>query len=442
MNGEDTLLLGIHVGTAIASLITVALVAAAHIGLKWWSRRRTRRAASQPSITQWLTNALQWLVAPVALLLWIFGLHYALSALLSDLSYPVLARYGLPALNGLRGVGALLAVMWLLARVGRGVESALGALAARTEGRVDDFLLPIVGTGIRLILPLLAVIMGAPLLAVPERLQELFSNGVSMVLIGAFGYVLYRLVNAACELVLSRHRIDVKDNREARGIYTQVTVLRKAAIVIIVVFAFASMLMVFDSVRQVGTTILASAGVAGIVVGFAAQRSIATLLAGFQIAMTQPIRLDDVVIVEGEWGRIEEITLTYVVVGIWDQRRLVVPITYFLDKPFQNWTRTSAELLAYVYLQLDYRVPLQRVREKFSGILKSSPHWDGRVNRVQVTDTSEHAVQVRLLASAADASHAWDLRCAVREQMLTFLQQEYPESLPRLRLEQERSAAA
>ena len=160
------------------------------------------------------------------------------------------------------------------------------------------------------------------------------------------------------------------------------------------------MLMVFDSVRQVGTTILASAGVAGIVVGFAAQRSIATLLAGFQIALTQPIRIDDVVIVENEWGRIEEITLTYVVVNIWDLRRLVVPITYFLDKPFQNWTRTSADLLAYVYLYVDYRVPLDRVREKLTSILEASPLWDHKVNNLQVTDTTEHAVQIRALASA------------------------------------------
>jgi small-conductance mechanosensitive channel len=202
------------------------------------------------------------------------------------------------------------------------------------------------------------------------------------------------------------------------------------------------MLMVFDSVRQVGTTILASAGVAGIVVGFAAQRSIATLLAGFQIALTQPIRLDDVVIVEGEWGRIEEITLTYVVVNIWDLRRLVVPITYFLDKPFQNWTRQSADLLAYVYLYVDYRVPLERIREKFTSVLEGSPQWDHKVNNVQVTDVTEHAVQIRLLASAADASKAWDLRCHVREEMLVFLQREYPDSLPRLRLAPQQATAA
>jgi small-conductance mechanosensitive channel len=437
MTGDEPLFLGIRQGTLLASLAIVVLVAMAHLGLKWWTKRRSRRSSGGEPAAHWVSTTLLQVVAPIALLLWIFGLHYALSTLLAELPYPAVTRHGLPLLDGLRGVSALLALVWLLSRIGRGLEAMLGGIATRTGGHVDDFLLPIVGLGLRLMLPLLAIILGAPLLAIPEGMQELFRHVVSMVLIGAFAYVLYRLVDAACNLVLSRHRLDVEDNREARGIYTQVTVLRKVAVAVIVVFAFASMLMVFDSVRQVGTTILASAGVAGIVVGFAAQRSIATLLAGFQIAMTQPIRLDDVVIVENEWGRIEEITLTYVVVNIWDLRRLVVPITYFLEKPFQNWTRTSADLLAYVYLYVDYRVPLDKLRGKLTSILEASPLWDRKVNNLQVTDTTEHAVQIRALASASDASKAWDLRCDVREQLLTFLQQEYPESLPRMRLMQE-----
>ncbi len=450
MNGEEELLLGITTGTLGASLLTVVLVGAAHLGLKWWVRRRYRHAAAMAdgdagrdaTIRHWVMRTLMKVVGPIALLLWVYGLHYALTSLLAELPYPTVKHYSLAILDGLRGIGALLALMWLLSRIGRGIEDALKNLTGRIEGHVDDLLLPIVGTGIRLILPLLAIILGAPMLDVPQRMQALFSNVVSMVLIGAFSYILYRLVDAACELILSRYRLDVADNREARGIYTQVTVLRKAALAVIGLIAFASMLMVFDSVRQVGTTILASAGVAGIVVGFAAQRSLATLLAGFQIALTQPIRLDDVVIVEGEWGRIEEITLTYVVINIWDLRRLIVPITYFLDKPFQNWTRSSADLLAYVYLYVDYRVPLERVREKFTRLLEGSPQWDHKVNSVQVTDITEHSVQIRLLASASDASRAWDLRCNVREKMLAFLQQEYPQSLPQVRLLQQMDTAA
>ena len=170
-------------------------------------------------------------------------------------------------------------------------------------------------------------------------------------------FILFQIVDAAAAFVLRQHRLDVSDNLRARAIYTQVVVLKKVAIATIGVFTLASMLMVFDSVRQFGASILASAGIAGIVVGFAAQRSIAALLAGFQIAITQPIRVDDVVIVENEWGRIEEMTLTYVVVRIWDLRRLVVPISYFIEQPFQNWTRTSADILGTVFLYVDYTVP-------------------------------------------------------------------------------------
>ena len=188
--------------------------------------------------------------------------------------------------------------------------------------------------------------------------------------------------------------------------------LKKIAVGVIAVFAIASMLMVFQSVRQLGTAMIASAGVAGIVIGFAAQKSLGTPLAGFQIAMTQPIRIDDVVIVEGEWGRIEEITLTYVVVAIWDLRRLVVPITYFIEKPFQNWTRTSADILGTVFLQVDYGVPVDAVRQELTRILEASPNWDRKVNVLQVTDAKERTLELRALASSSDASKSWD--CAAR----------------------------
>src|SRR5688572_32095941 len=169
--------------------------------------------------------------------------------------------------------------------------------------------------------------------------------------------------------------------------------LKKIAVGIIALFAIASMLMVFQPVRQLGTAMIASAGVAGIVIGFAAQKSLATLLAGFQIALTQPIRIDDVVIVEGEWGRIEEITLTYVVVRLWDLRRLVVPITYFIEQPFQNWTRTSADIVGTVFLYVDSTVPVDSLRGELTRVLKASRFWDGKVSVLQVTDAKEHTLE-------------------------------------------------
>ena len=180
---------------------------------------------------------------------------------------------------------------------------------------------------------------------------------------------------------------------------------------------------------------LASAGIAGIVLGFAAQRGIATVLAGIQIAISQPIRVDDVVIIEGEWGKIEEINLTYVVVKIWDLRRLVVPVTYFLDKPFQNWTRVSADILGTVELHLDYSVPVDAVRQEFKRLVDASPLWDGKVCGVQVTGSTETTMTLRPLMSAKNASDAWDLRCHVREKLIEFLQKNYPGCLPRVRAE-------
>jgi small-conductance mechanosensitive channel len=291
------------------------------------------------------------------------------------------------------------------------------------------------------LLPLFGLILGVQTLPIPPDWQSVLGTVLSLVLIAATSFLLYLLVEAAESLVLNRYRLDVKDNLEARAVYTQITVLRKIAVTVIAILTIGSMLMVFESVRQFGTSILASAGIAGIIIGFAAQRSIATLVAGFQIAVTQPIRLDDVVIVENEWGRIEDISLTYVVVRIWDQRRLVVPITYFLEQPFQNWTRTSAEILGTVFLYVDYSVPLGALRQELDRVLSESKFWDGRVKGLQVTDAKQHTLEVRLLASAADASLAWDLRCEVREKLVQFLQRNYPESLPRVRAELHGGAA-
>jgi small-conductance mechanosensitive channel len=197
------------------------------------------------------------------------------------------------------------------------------------------------------------------------------------------------------------------------------------------------MLMLSERVRQLGAGILTSAGILGIVVGLAAQRSIANLLVGLQIAVTQPIRIDDVVIIENEWGRIEEITSTYVAVRLWDLRRLMVPLTYFIEKPFQNWTRTSAEVLGTVYLYTDYRVDVEAVRRELLKILRESELWDGRVWGFQVTDAKESVLELRALMSASDASKAWDLRCAVREKLVLYMQRYHSSCLPRFRVQVE-----
>ncbi|MFW5663018.1 MAG: mechanosensitive ion channel family protein [Bacteroidota bacterium] len=230
------------------------------------------------------------------------------------------------------------------------------------------------------------------------------------------------------------HKIDARNNLRARKIHTQYRILERVIKVLIIFIAVAAALMTFDSIKQIGVSLFASAGIAGVIIGLAAQRVIGAVLAGIQIAITQPIRLDDVVIIEGEWGRIEEITLTYTVVRIWDQRRLVVPSTYFFEKPFQNWTRTSAEILGTVFIYTDYRVSFDALRKELTRLLESTPLWDKRVNVLQVTDAKQNGVEVRALMSAKDSPTAWDLRVFIREKLIEFLQKNYPESLPRTRV--------
>ncbi|HEX7085811.1 MAG TPA: mechanosensitive ion channel domain-containing protein [Vicinamibacterales bacterium] len=436
----------------LAAVVAVlAAAAVAHVLLRWWLRRKASQTEAEPGtpletdaarIRRWISRGLRDVVPPLALLLWVHGLYYALGMAAGEwLGGDTVGRVR-TALEWIYGLAVVASLVWLLARVGRLIEAFLASVAARTAGEWDDVLLGFAGRAARRLLPVLALLLAMPVLAISPAQAQIVRNAASLVLIGMVAFVLYQLVDVASAFVLRQHRLDVADNLRARAIHTQVLVLKKVAIAVIGVFTIASMLMVFESVRQFGASILASAGVAGIIVGFAAQRSIATLLAGFQIALTQPIRVDDVVIVENEWGRIEDITLTYVVVRIWDLRRLVLPITYFIEQPFQNWTRRSADILGTVFLHVDYTVPLDALRAELTRILEASPNWDGKVNVLQVTDAKPHTLEVRALASARDASAAWDLRCEVREKLVQFLQRNFPESLPRLRATVEEVASA
>lgn len=234
--------------------------------------------------------------------------------------------------------------------------------------------------------------------------------------------------------MLKRYDVNTSDNLKARKIYTQFAILENIIIFIIVILALGIALMSFESIRSVGVSVLTSAGIAGIIIGFSAQKAIGTLLAGIQIAFTQPIRLQDAVVVEGEWGWIEEITLTYVVIKIWDKRRLVVPSTYFIEKPFQNWTKNSADLLGTVFLYTDYTVPVDKIREELDRLLEITPLWDGQAKVVQVTDATERSMEIRILVSAKDSPTAFDLRVFIREKLIDFIKENYPESLPKSRM--------
>ena len=288
---------------------------------------------------------------------------------------------------------------------------------------------------IYLVFIILAVVLLIPFLNLAPSIDRYIQHIISIFIIASMAFLAIRIVGVVRVLILFQYDIDATDNLKARKVYTQLRVLERILTVAIIFIAIGIALMTFEKIRQVGVSLLASAGIAGIILGFAAQRSIATILAGFQIALTQPIRIEDVVVVEGEFGWIEEITLTYVVIKLWDKRRLIVPITYFIEKTFQNWTRTDSDILGTVFLYLDYTVPFEKIREAFLNILNSTELWDKKVGVMQVTDAKENTVEVRLLMSAPSAGEAFGLRVHVREQMLEFLQQNYPDSLPKSRVE-------
>jgi len=284
--------------------------------------------------------------------------------------------------------------------------------------------------------PVLALSFLLPLVPLPPRGLEVLRRLVEMGLILSFAWCLIKVVYVVEDQVLRRYQLNASpDNFRVRKLFTQLQFIKKLVMSLIVFVGIGLVLMSFETVRRLGTGLLTSAGIASVIVGFAAQRSISNLLAGFQIAFTQPIRIDDVLVVEGEWGRVEEITFTYVVLSIWDERRLVLPLNYFIEKPFQNWTRNSAQITGVVLLQADYSVPVAAVRAELQRIVEDNPHWDRRTCVLHVTDAKERTVELRALVSAANASNVWELRCAVREQLVAFLQRHYPGSLPRTRAE-------
>lgn len=271
--------------------------------------------------------------------------------------------------------------------------------------------------------------------AAPDGLRGIgiVRHVTELLLIGAFTWLGIRCSQAISEAIIALHPANVENNLDARRVQTQTHVLSRCANGVIFVFGAAVMLMTFPDVRQVGASLLASAGVAGIVAGLAARPVLGNLIAGLQIALTQPIRLDDVLIVQGEWGRVEEITGAYVVVRLWDERRLVVPLQWFIENPFQNWTRTTSRLIGSVFLWVDYRLPLEPLRAELKRVCAEAPEWDGRLSLLQVTDANDRSMQLRALVTSADSGRNWDLRCKVREALITFIQQHFPDCLPRTR---------
>jgi small-conductance mechanosensitive channel len=322
------------------------------------------------------------------------------------------------------------ALLWLAQRVLGERQSFLRTVLTATKGPT------------RLGLLLIALAVALPLTALPAETAKILSRVLTLATICLLGWVALTALHIGADLYLRRFRIDVADNLLARKHITQVRVLERVLEVVIVLLTIGFALLTFDSVRQFGVTLFASAGVAGIIGGLAARPVLSNFFAGIQLAVAQPIRIDDAVNVENESGTIEEITFSYVVVKLWDLRRLVVPLSYFIERPFQNLTRTGGELIGSVFFYVDHTAPVEAIRGKLSEIAGQSKLWNGKVLSLQVSDCKETTIELRALVSANNGSALWDLRCEVREKLIDYLQREYPTALPRRRYEVAESVAA
>lgn len=325
-------------------------------------------------------------------------------------------------------VGVGLVVHWFL-------FALLARLAARTKSGVDSSVVRHARQPARLILIIVCLFLVLPGLGIAEDIKVSGQRTLTIVFTASIGWLAFNLTRVINDAVAERYDLSVADNLRAREVHTRLRILQRVLAAAILVVTLCLMLMAIPGIRQIGVTLFASAGIAGIVIGLAARPALSNLIAGLQLALTQPIRIDDVVIVEGEWGWIEEIGMTFVVVRVWDLRRLVVPLSYFIETPFQNWTRKTADILGTVYIYTDYTVPTERLREQLHRILKTSDLWDGEVWGLLVTNATEHGLELRALMGAHDSGSAWNLRCHVREKLIEFLQKEYPECLPRVRAE-------
>jgi len=311
-------------------------------------------------------------------------------------------------------------LFWTLARLAKRQEAIWGAVARRLK-RPAAF-----------ILPLVAVLSALPTLdetIIPDTYNVPLEHATGILIIVACVWAIVALIGLWRDITKARNNLDTADNFHARQLETRVDILSRVFVSLTVVIGIGTILMTFPSIRAIGTTLLASAGLLGIGAGIAARPVFENLIAGLQIAFTQPIRIDDVVIVEKQYGRIEEIQSTYVVVRLWDRRRMVLPLTYFITTPFENWTRHSADLMGSIFVYADYTFPVEELRKALPDLVKGSPLWDGDVVNLQVTDATPQAMQIRALVSARSSGDLSDLQSYVREQMIAWMHEHAPESL-------------
>ncbi len=403
-------------------------------------RRATRRLHQKAPVgdRRFLGDVTQAAIGPITILAWYYAVYAVLRVALLSEWVPPSARSLEPVLQHFSSLGLFIAFLLFFHRTTLVIDTRLRGVAARTPGKLDDVLFPLLGTALRVLVPILTLFLFLRLWPLSVAAMSVAGKILAIALIAAVTWILRRAVLLVDAAVLGAETLTGTTSLDQRALFTRVRMLRRVALVLISIFAFAAVLMMFEEVRDVGRSILASAGVAGIVLGIAAQRSLGNLLAGVQIAITQPIRLGDQVLVEGDVGNIEEITLTYVVVRVWDQRRIVLPISYFIEKPFQNWTRVTTNMLSPLALRVDFSLPVSELRDFLQREIARSPFWDKQVFGVQVTNADDRSMEVRVLASAPDSGASFNLQCELREKAIEFIRRNHPTCLPKMRHEQRR----
>ncbi|MDZ7894967.1 MAG: mechanosensitive ion channel family protein [Sphingobium sp.] len=323
-------------------------------------------------------------------------------------------------------VALALTIHWIVLKLGR-------RWAKRSRTPVDDMMIARLSGPARWLLIAFALAAIGPNLHLSGEAATIWARIAGLLVPALIGWMLIALLGLGYDVVRARADITAADNLRARSMQTRANIFYRIGLFIILVATFCLMLMSIPAVRDVGVTLIASAGLAALAVGAAAQPALKNLIGGLQMAFTEPIRIDDVVIMDNEWGRIEEIRLTYVVVKLWDERRLVVPVSKFLEQSFQNWTRETSQILGSVFWYVDPACDMARLRAKVHEVIEANGKWDRRFRNMQVTDSKAEAIEVRALMTAKDASTAFDLRCDVREAVLQFLREEMPEAIVRQR---------
>jgi small-conductance mechanosensitive channel len=427
---------GLSLSHVLVGLLHLAILFAIQHALDWLAKNLRVDPLSMVNDRGTKAAVIRALLTRFDLWIWGCGLYTLFAWHFNRLVSSVLGKdWAPPARQAeILQIITLLALSSLAGRLIYVTNRRLRALAAGDSSHWESVVAVLGADALQVGIPLMAMIFTLGRIGLPPSVTANSRDIINTLVILGTGYLACRQVNLAADKIIQSHRVRGGVDVRSRALYTEVSALRKAILFVLAFLTVATAMIFCEPLRHLGTSLLASAGLITVLAGVVVQRSLGSLFAGFQLALTQPILLDDLVVVEGEVGKVEEITLAYVVIHLWDQRRLVVPITHFLEKPFENWTRRSPELLGTVFLYFDYHLPVNELREEFLRYVEAHPAWDGRTKSMVIADAKETSIQIRALVSASDPEKLWTLRCDVREAMISYIQEKHPAHLVKTRV--------